>query len=189
VKAERAPTPPTGRLALRDFEVAGDVPTAHAWLTDPHARFWGMGSNTPSETHDYFARIAASRTHEAWLGTHDDRPTFLVECYAPAADVIGRFYDVAAGDLGMHILIAPPTTRRRGFTWAVFSFVVDTIFACTAAERIVVEPDIDNTGIHRLNARAGFVVERAIDTGEKTALLSYLTRARHAQWPPSGDPS
>ena len=189
MKAERAPAPPIGRLTLRDFEVARDAPTAHAWLTDPHARFWGMGDNTPVQTHDYFARIAASRTHEAWLGTHDDRPTFLVECYAPAADVIGRFYDVAAGDIGMHILIAPPTTRRRGFTWAVFSFVVDTIFAQTTAERIVVEPDIDNTGIHRLNARAGFVAEREIDTGEKTALFSYLARARHAQWQPSGAPS
>lgn len=171
--------PGIGHLAVRDFEPAADWELAHTWLTDPHAHYWGMQDNTPHATQTYFADIAASHTHDAWLGTHESRPVFLVERYAPGADVIGRFYDVAAGDLGMHILIAPPERPIHGFTWAVFSFVVDTIFAIGAPERLVVEPDAANTAIQRLNARAGFEVAADIDTGDKIARLSMLSRARH----------
>ena len=171
--------PGVGRLALRDFDPVADCALAHTWLTDPHAHYWGMQDNTPSDTQEYFAKIAASATHNAWLGLHYERPVFLVERYAPGADVIGRFYDVAAGDLGMHILIAPPTQPIHGFTWAVFSFVVDTIFAVDAPARLVVEPDAANTAIQRLNARAGFEVVADIDIGDKIARLSMLSRARH----------
>ena len=175
-----------GVLRLRDFDVATDARHAHAWLTHPHAHFWGMGANTPADTRAYFQAIANSDTHRAWLGSHDEVPMFLAECYAPSADVIGDFYDVEDGDIGMHVLIAPPTRRISGFTWAVFSLVVDTVFAETQAQRIVVEPDIQNTGIHRLNARAGFTAQRQINLGDKIALFSTLTRERHAELTRSG---
>ncbi|RJS94764.1 GNAT family N-acetyltransferase [Salinisphaera sp. Q1T1-3] len=172
--------PAIGCLEILPFCAQADAPTAHRWLTDPHARFWGMGDNTPADTRRYFDAIDDAATHEAWLGRCEGVPRFLVEVYDPRADAIGAYYDVAPGDTGMHILIAPPERRIPGFTWAVFAFVVDTLFARADVARLVVEPDIANDGIHPLNERAGFSYVRHVDMGDKTAAFSVCTRAAHA---------
>ena len=51
-------------------------------------------------------------------------------------------------------------------------------FEDPAVDRVVVEPDERNTKIARLNADAGFVVERLVDLRAKTAVLSTCTRAQ-----------
>lgn len=172
--------PGIGMLSLRGFDPARDLDTVHAWLTDPHARFWGMTGQSRERTAAYFQAITASDTHEAWIGQCAQRPCFLVETYAPAADAVGAHYPVAVGDRGMHLLVAPTDRPVHGFTWAVFSFVTATLLAREDTRRLVVEPDENNQAIHRLNRRAGFVYERRIDMGDKTAWLAFCTRADHA---------
>lgn len=172
--------PGIGVLALRPFEIARHAGCAHHWLTSPHARFWGMQSNTASQTIDYFAAIDAAATHHALIGLHDDTPAFLVEVYDPAAEAVGGHYRVEPGDAGLHILIAPPTEPVHGFTWAVFALTVDALFAQPAIDRLVVEPDVDNAGIHGLNQRAGFDYHRRLDLPGKTAWLATCTARGHA---------
>lgn len=180
VMAERN-LPGIGRLAVAGFDVDAHAPVAHRWLSSPHARFWGMTGASAADIADYFEAIAGTNTHEAWIGYHDHTPQFAVEIYAPSADAVGEHYNPAPGDYGMHLLIAPPTRRLSGFTWAVFALVVDTLFARRTVERLVVEPDIGNHGIHTLNRRAGFVYKRRIDMGNKIAWLATCTRADHAR--------
>jgi len=51
-----------------------------------------------------------------------------------------------------------------------------TAFAQPGVQRVVVEPDVRNTDVQRLNAAVGFTVAGDYPVGAKTARLSYCTR-------------
>ena len=51
---------------------------------------------------------------------------------------------------------------------------------------MVVEPDVRNAAIALKNAKAGFVVDRAVELGDKRAALSFCTRERFAASPLGG---
>ncbi|GAB3670617.1 GNAT family N-acetyltransferase [Salinisphaera aquimarina] len=172
--------PGIGELAIVPFDIERHTPTAHAWLRSDHARFWGMKSLNADQIRDYFQQLAASDDFDAFIGLHDDRPTFLMERYAPAAEAIGDHYDVQPGDVGMHVLVAPGEKRIPGFTWVVFVQIMDFLFSDTAVERVVVEPDVANEGIHPINRRAGFVYHRQVELPGKTAWLATCTRDDYA---------
>lgn len=172
--------PGIGELAIKPFDIERHLPTAHAWLRSDHARFWGMQSLNAEQIRDYFQQLAAADDFDAFIGLHDDRPTFLMERYAPAAEAIGDHYDVQPGDVGMHVLVAPGEKRIPGFTWAVFVQIMDFLFSDPAVERVVVEPDVANEGIHPINRRAGFVYHRQVDLPGKTAWFATCTRADYA---------
>ena len=178
IQARRIPG--IGELAITPFDIERHVPTAHAWLRSDHARFWGMQSLTAPQVRDYFLRLAASADFDAFIGLHDGVPAFLMERYAPAAEAIGAHYDVQPGDIGMHVLVAPADRRIPGFTWAVFVQIMDCLFADTQVERVVVEPDVANEGIHPINRRAGFVYHRRVELPGKTAWFATCTRADYA---------
>ena len=172
--------PGIGELAIAAFDIERHAPTAHAWLRSDHARFWGMQSLSAEQIRDYFQQLAAADDFNAFIGLHDDRPTFLMERYAPAAEAIGDHYDVQPGDVGMHVLVAPGEKRIPGFTWAVFVQIMDFLFSDPAVERVVVEPDVANEGIHPINRRAGFVYHRQVDLPGKTAWFATCTREDYA---------
>ncbi|MGH3360531.1 MAG: GNAT family N-acetyltransferase [Nocardioidaceae bacterium] len=169
-----------GDLDIRPLAVPGDIDTLHRWLTTAHARFWDMQDATRDDVRETFQRIVDSDHQDAFLGTCDRSPAFLVERYDPAHDEVGRHYPVRGGDVGMHFLVAPPERRIPGFTTAVIRAVMDLLFDDPATERVVVEPDVRNTNVHRLNAVVGFEVAGPIDLPDKTALLSFCTRSQYA---------
>jgi hypothetical protein len=171
--------PVLGTVELRPVDVAIDTALLHGWVTAPRARFWQMQDATPADVATAYQQIADSPTHEAFLGLVDGRPQFLVERYDPAGDPVGAVYPVRRGDIGMHLLVGPAEQPRHGFTTAVMQTVMAFLFADPAVVRVVVEPDVGNTAVHRLNSRVGFVAERVVDLPGKQALLSTCTRAQH----------
>jgi RimJ/RimL family protein N-acetyltransferase len=76
----------------------------------------------------------------------------------------------------MHFLVAPPETPVHGFTLAVITTVMETLFADPGVRRVVVEPDVTNHAVQALNKAVGFEVIREITKPEKQALLSACTR-------------
>jgi hypothetical protein len=54
---------------------------------------------------------------------------------------------------------------------------MEECFADPSVRRVVVEPDVRNDKIAALNAAVGFVVCRTVDLADKTAALSFCTRA------------
>jgi siderophore synthetase component len=164
-------------LAMRPLDPDGDAALVHAWVTAPRARFWQMEHASLDDVRAGYRSIAADPRREAWIGLHDDAPAFLVEAYDPADDPIGAHLDPRPGDRGMHLLVAPPTgDPLPGFTTAVMRHVLAHLLRDPAVRRLVVEPDVRNTAIQRLNAHVGFRPLRAVDVGTKTALLSVATR-------------
>lgn len=170
-----------GTLELRPLHIPDDVDVLHEWLTTEHARFWDMQTATRDDVHRTFQQVLDSEHRDAFLGSCDGRPAFLVERYDPAHDEVGEHFPVRPGDVGMHFLVAPPERPVHGFTTAVIRAVMDLLFADPATERVVVEPDVRNTKVHRLNAAVGFEVAGPVVLPDKTALLSFCTRTGHAR--------
>jgi RimJ/RimL family protein N-acetyltransferase len=170
-------TDPLGVFAVRPVDPAVDAELLHAWVTDPKAEFWQMQDADVWDVAAHYASIAATSHHDAYLGTHDGCPAFLVERYDPAHDAIGKVYDVQPGDVGMHFLVAPAEQPISGFTTSVIVTVMEMLFADPQTCRIVVEPDVRNRAVHVLNAAVGFRVVNTVALPDKEALMSICTRA------------
>ena len=166
-----------GRFALRPVDPDADGPLIHSWLTRPYAHFWDMQQATLDDVVAEYRAIAGSHHREALLGDDGDEPAFLMESYGPAEDPVGAAYEVQPGDRGMHFITAPVVTPRAGFTTAVLTDIVRHLFEDAAVTRVVVEPDVRNHAVHRLNERVGFEQYGVVTLPGKQALLSICTRA------------
>ena len=164
-----------GDFTLRPVDPAGDAPLLHEWVTHPKCRYWMMSEASIADVWAEHESIAASDHHFAFLGLHQFRSKFLVEVYDPARTELAGVYDVADGDIGMHVLTAPAASPIPGFTKGVMVTVMDLLFDGFEAKRVVVEPDATNTPIHRLNDWVGFRAERTVQLRDKQALLSFCT--------------
>ncbi|UVJ39847.1 GNAT family N-acetyltransferase [Arthrobacter sp. CJ23] len=173
------------RFTFRPVDPIADAPVLHSWVSQQYARFWGMVSATEQDVVEEHSRIVASGHHQAFLGLDDGVPAFLMERYRPESSPLADVYEVQSGDIGMHLLVSPPSgDPQPGFTTAVMQSVMTELFDDPATQRVVVEPDARNHKIHVLNERVGFrsrgvVTLPAVDPAEdhKDALLSFCTRA------------
>ncbi|MFF7614407.1 GNAT family N-acetyltransferase [Streptomyces lavendulae] len=165
-----------GTFAIRPLDPFADAELLHGWVTDPKAAFWMMQDATLTEVEREYVRITTHEHHQAFIGLHEGRPAFLMESYDPAYLELVGLYDAEPGDVGMHFLVAPTDTPVSGFTRAVITTVMASLFADPANLRVVVEPDVRNKAVHALNEAVGFVPEREVVKPEKTALLSFCTR-------------
>jgi siderophore synthetase component len=175
-----------GEVTLEPVDPARDAGLVQAWLAHPSASYWQMGGLTVDEVREYLAAVQAGPHEAAWLGRLDGDPVFLTETYDPARVVLTDVHDALPGDLGMHLLMAPPATPRHGLTDAVMTTVMRFCLGAAGlgATRVVVEPDVGNRKIAAKNAAAGFRVLREVDLGRgahaKRAALSVATRADFA---------
>ncbi|QNP63430.1 GNAT family N-acetyltransferase [Streptomyces genisteinicus] len=169
-----------GALTVRPLDPQGDAELLHRWITHPKAAFWMMQDARLEDIEREYMRIAAHEHHQAFIGLHDGEPAFLMESYDPRYVELEGLYEPEPGDIGMHFLVAPTDTPVRGFTLAVITAVMRELFADPAVRRVVVEPDVSNAAVHRLNEAVGFVAAEKIVKPEKEALLSFCTREQFA---------
>ncbi|MFF1834630.1 GNAT family N-acetyltransferase [Streptomyces sp. NPDC058231] len=165
-----------GTFTVRSLDPLGDAELVHGWVTHPKASFWLMGDAALHDVEREYMGIAAHPHHDAFIGLHNGEPAFLMERYDPAEVELKGLYEAEPGDIGMHFLVAPTDTPVHGFTLAVITAVMETLFADPSVRRVVVEPDVRNGAVHALNKAVGFEVLREIAKPEKTALLSACTR-------------
>lgn len=166
-------------LVLDRLDPHRDAGLIHSWVVEERAGFWMMGDHTVEEVREVYTWIDEQPTHHAWLVRLDGEPAALFQDYQPAAEEVGERYDVRPGDLGVHLMLAPPTTRRPGFTAAVTGFVLASAFADPAVDRIVVEPDARNEPAVALATRLGFELGPVVELSTKPARLAFLTRAAY----------
>ena len=169
----------TAVLTLLPLDVDRDAATLHRWVTHPKAVYWEMGEASLEDVAEAYRAIGRDPHHEAHLGLAGDEPAFLVERYDPAHSELAGHGDWGPGDVGMHVLVAPTDRPVPGFTREVFATVMEHLFADLSVDRVVVEPDVRNDRIARLNAEAGFVVHRHVQLSKKTAALSSCTRDQY----------
>lgn len=171
-----------GLLTIEPVDPGRDAALVHEWLAHPASEYWRMASLSADEIVDYLTTIALDDAQAAWLGRLDGQPTFLVETYDPAVmlpaeAVTTSGFTATAGDVGMHLLVAPPRGRRLpGLTSAVMRTVVRFVFERLQANRVVVEPDVHNERIAAKNAEIGFRALGDVTLPGKRATISVLTR-------------
>ncbi|MDN4160561.1 GNAT family N-acetyltransferase [Nocardioides abyssi] len=171
------------RTTLEPLDLDRDLALLHAWVTHPRSAFWLMQGASVADVREEYAAVAADPHHQAWLGRVDGEPAFLAETYDPALSThspLRDLSDLRPGDLGMHVLVAPPTGDPvPGFTRRVFGAVLDHCFADPDVRRVVVEPDARNAAIRAMNTAFGFREVRSVHLTtpvEKEAVLSVLDR-------------
>lgn len=169
-----------GLLTVEPVDPERDAAVVQSWLAHPASSWWEMGDLDVAEVRDYLAGVQADPAEAAWLGRRDGEPCFLAETYDPAAVLLADVWAAEPGDVGMHLLVAPPPAAGRvhGLTSAVMRAVVEHCRDALGARRVVVEPDVRNTAVQAKNAEVGFRALRQVDVGGKRALLSVLDTDR-----------
>lgn len=150
--------------------------TAHAWLDHPRSAYWGMRGTTVAQVEDFLAGWILSPHRRLFVVRLDGLPVGLAVFYDPSAVELDGHYPHHCGDLGMHLLVAPTRTPVPGTTASVIGAICETAFSVpllshAPARRVVVEPDVRNTAVHRLNTRAGFRELGPVQLPDKSALL------------------
>lgn len=172
-------TPAEGRaelnpgFSLRPLDLTRDIAVIHPWYQMDYAHYWNMQNMTAAATRDFYAEGANSGHLQAYLGLYGDTPAFVVECYNPANDALGALYPIQPGDIGMHFFVGPCDQPVRHFTRDILRVVMAFVFDHLHARRVVVEPDIRNSNVHRLNAMVGFINQNIIELPGKTAQLAF----------------
>lgn len=169
--------PAIGDFRLRPLQIPGDVALIQDWVNRDYARYWGLMGYSVAEVEAEYRKI--SEKAAVHLGFCNGAPAFLLECYDPKQQGLDAYYDWQAGDLGMHILVAPAERPIANFSGSVFTVIMDFMFSDPAVQRIVVEPDVGNEKIHALNKRAGFEYQKIIVLPNKTAHLAFCTREQY----------
>ncbi|AXR74729.1 MULTISPECIES: GNAT family N-acetyltransferase [Auritidibacter] len=173
----------THRFTAHPIDPHRDAPLLHQWLTHPSAKYWQMLHYTQSQVQQYLQAITDSQDEQGWLLHSEAGPVAYIETYNPQAVLLTDVFAAEDDDIGMHLLVAPapenPALRQHGLTTQVMEATVELCFN-TGARRIVVEPDIENTRIHRKNQEAGFQFLREIDLPGKRAALSVLEKDKTA---------
>ncbi|QXQ13320.1 GNAT family N-acetyltransferase [Skermania piniformis] len=161
-----------------------DTAIVHRWLRHPKAEYWDMLDATPADVRklidDSFGGPQPGGHFGLRMGYFAGTPQFLFELYHPPTSDLGRpgtGYSYRPGDLGMHLLVAPTDRKLPGFTGSVMLHIIRTAFFEVGARRVVVEPDVRNLEVQRLNAAVGFRVAGDYPVAQKIARLSYCTRA------------
>ena len=168
--------PELGTFELRPFSIQDDVEFLHNWVNQPYAQYWGMLNSSIEEVRKAYVELLETPGYEVLTAFWQGEPIFITECYAVEHDLIAQHYEVQKGDRGMHVLVGPPKRKIAGFTWQVFTTIMEFLFADENVQRVVVEPDIRNDKIHALNKRAGFVYDKVLELPHKTAHLAFCTR-------------
>ncbi|HWD83377.1 MAG TPA: GNAT family N-acetyltransferase [Kribbella sp.] len=170
-----------GTVRLEEADPARDLDLIHEWVTAERAVFWGMRSLSRAEIAATYEFLDSVPTHHVYVVRLDEEPVALLQTYDPQADPAGAAYDIEPGDLGVHLLIAPPGDPRPGFTGHLIEALATFVFDHLGNPRIVVEPDARNTAAIRRFRRSGFTLgpESKItypDGSTKAAQFAFLTR-------------
>ncbi|MER7804957.1 GNAT family N-acetyltransferase [Streptomyces parvulus] len=177
-----------GTVRVLPLDPAEDAAVIHRWVSESRAAFWGMTELTRDQVEDVYAHMETLDTHHAHLVVKDGEPVALLQTYEPAGDRVGECYDVEPGDIGVHLLLAPPGTEgaRPGWTAALAAALLGYVLVGLDRTRIVVDPDIDNEKAVARFLRQGFTAGPAVVLPEvdlpdvylpeKKAQLAFLRR-------------
>jgi len=149
----------------------GDLPVVRRWLETPEvARWWGL----PDEQ---FVLVSGDLDHPdmaQFIVAIDDHPFAYVQCYRLGIWNEG-FGAQRPGTRGIDQFIGEPEMIGQGHGSGFIRHFTDQLLA-SGLPRIVTDPDPDNGRAIRAYAKAGFQVDRLVDTPDGVALLMVRDR-------------
>ncbi|GAA1826308.1 GNAT family N-acetyltransferase [Agromyces salentinus] len=170
--------PALGTIEVFVLDPDADLDVIHGWVTRPRARFWGLGELSRQELRELYAYVDSLDTHHAFLVVRDGTPVVLLQTYEPEHDPVGDCYDVQPGDVGLHLFIGDRGAPVAGFTTRIARVLGDFLFASPGAERLVIEPDVQNDGAVDRMRLMGFTPGPVIELPTKQGQLAFMSRER-----------
>jgi hypothetical protein len=194
-----------GTVRLLRLDPVADAGTVHRWVREERAVFWGMNGLTEEQVGEVYAHLDTLDTHHAFLAVKDGEPVGLLQTYEPEADRVSECYAVEPGDLGIHVLLAPPGEtapgtggvraggvetdaagragagpggRRPGWSRALMSVFTTYAFTVLGRARIVVDPDARNARALARFTAEGFVLGPPVTLPEIDLPDVYLPEKR-----------
>ncbi len=169
----------TGLPSVHPVDPDRDAALVQRWLGHPASSWWAMTDHDVDAVRAYLRSCRRTRRRPAGCSAGRE-PIAYAETYDPRSVLLTDVWDAEPGDVGMHLLVAPPPAdgRVHGLTSAVVRAVVEHCRDALGARRVVVEPDVRNTAVQRKNAEVGFRALREVDVDGKRALLSVLDTER-----------
>lgn len=162
-------------ITFRPVQPDGDAALIHGWVTQPRAAFWGMAEEDIDGVRTIYSYIDEQWHLSATVASVDATPVAIVQTYDPFVDEIGEFYDRRPGDLGVHLFLADDPVRV-GRTPELLAVAAKRIFADPGVQRIVLEPDADNTASIALLTRLGVELGPVVDLPTKKARFAFVER-------------
>ena len=168
-----------GEFSLREVDPHCDATLIHSWVSTPTAKYWLMQDLSVEEVEKFYLKFNLTEGSQAYLGYHNETPSFIIELYDPCHSPVAEHYTPLPGDIGMHLFVAQGEVSLHGFTRTVFNIMMEFIFNRDEINRIVVEPDCNNNKIHAMNMLFGFKHVDQIQLGKKEAYLGFCSREQY----------
>lgn len=166
-----------GTFSLVEYDNDVDFRIIHPWVNMDYAKFWMLSDSSLLDVKNEYDKIISTGHTQVFLGFYEGEPIFLTEVYRPQHEEIGKHLTSQPDDRGMHVLVGPPDKHIPNFSSGVFATIMSFIFEYHLAERVIVEPDIENTKIQKLNEKFGFVVLKdRVELSNKIVRLEMCTR-------------
>jgi hypothetical protein len=166
-----------GSFSLVEYDNDVDFSIIHPWVNMAYASFWMLNNSSLFDVKNEYDKILSTGHTKVFLGFFEGEPVFLTELYEPQYEEIGKHFISQSGDRGMHVLVGPPEKHIPNFSSGVFATIMSFVFDYYLAKRVIVEPDIRNTKIHKLNEKFGFIVLKdRVELSNKVARLEMCTR-------------
>ncbi|MFF0340963.1 GNAT family N-acetyltransferase [Kribbella sp. NPDC004875] len=157
--------------------VPADAPRIALWMSQPHVLRWWHQSWSVERWAQEIERQAAGDHSVPCVATADAEEIGYVELYRVRHDRLAEYYPYDENDWGVHVAIGDVTRVGRGLGRRLLRAVADAVLADEpACQRVVAEPDIENTPSVRAFLAAGFDRHGELQLPEKTALLMVRTR-------------
>ncbi|MBA0127162.1 acetyltransferase [Haloechinothrix sp. YIM 98757] len=169
----RLPEPWSVRVASGD----ADVELVHRWMIQPHVEKYWQQAWTPRQWRDEFDRQLAGAHSLPCLVAHDGVDIAYIEVYRVARDGLADYVPHEPHDLGVHIAIGDRDRTGRGLGRALLAALADGLLAAEPeCDRVVAEPDRENTASVIAFRVAGFVQGREVALPDKTAVVMTYER-------------
>jgi RimJ/RimL family protein N-acetyltransferase len=166
-----------------DLRPAGaeDAARIAVWMAQPHVRRWWQQDWSVERWAAEITRQAAGEHSVPCVATVDAEEFGYVELYRVRHDRLAEYYASDAHDWGVHVAIGDLDRVGRGLGRQLLRALADALLrADPACQRVVAEPDIENTPSARAFVAAGFVQQGELQLPEKTAHLMVRTRTVEA---------
>lgn len=166
-----------------DLRPAGSSDAARIalWMAQPHIQQWWHQAWSVERWAQELERQSSGEHSVPCVAAVDTEDFGYVELYRVRHDRLAEYYSSGENDWGMHLAIGDINRVGRGLGRGLIRAVADALLrADPACERVVAEPDVQNTPSVRAFAAAGFVQHGELQLPDKTAVLMVRTRTLEA---------
>jgi RimJ/RimL family protein N-acetyltransferase len=150
-------------------------------MSQPHIRRWWHQDWSVERWAQEIERQVAGEHSVPCVAAVDAEDFGYVELYRVRHDRLAEYYASGEHDWGVHVAIGDITRVGRGLGRQLLRALADGLLrADPASQRVVAEPDIENTPSVRAFVAAGFEQQAELQLPEKTALLMVRPRTVEA---------